>query len=80
MPPDPGPPDEQWIDCVLRISACEPPGDHLTSHYVFCRKVLRETRREALAIAARFRRVELTREKCLRVADGWHDEEVPNVC
>lgn len=74
---DPGSPADEWIDCVLSISAREPSGDHLTSHYVFCRKVLRETRQEALAIAARFRRVELTRETCLRVADGWHDEEVP---
>lgn len=62
-----------WIGCVLEISAREPADDHLTSHWVFCRKVLGETRREALLIAARFRHVELTREKCEHVAAGWSD-------
>ena len=64
---------ERLIDCVVDIAAGEPDGDHVTSHWLFVRKVLRESKQDAYQIAVGFRDVKLTREKCLAVADGWED-------
>lgn len=64
----------RMIDCAVGIAEGEPEGEHITSHYIFIAKVLREPRRDALPMAAAFRHVKLTREACERVAIGWHDE------
>lgn len=47
----------------------------LTAHWVFIRKVLGEPRMLAMQMAAAFRHVPLDREKCIRVADGWDDDD-----
>lgn len=52
--------ERAWIDCVLDIAAREPEGEHITSHWVLCHKVLGESSLDALGIAARFRGVRLT--------------------
>jgi hypothetical protein len=64
------------IGRVLAVVEAET-DDHFTSHVVFVRKVLRESWADAFAIAAGFRHVRLTREKCLKVAVGWYDDEDP---
>lgn len=70
-----GPERDRWIDCVLDIIESEKAegGDHMTSHYVFVKKVLRETDPKFLPVqfGARFRDTPLTREKCHEIADNW---------
>jgi hypothetical protein len=62
---------QRWVDCVVDIAAMEPEHNHLTSHYVFCKKVLGEPKQDCFQIAVAFRHVELTRKKCERVAVDW---------
>jgi hypothetical protein len=63
------------IDCVVDMTNLEERdnSNHVASHYVFLAKVLREPRQDALDIAYGFRHIKLTREKCLEVAETWHD-------
>lgn len=74
-PLPPGAARDQWIDCVMRMVDHEiaTGDDHLTSHYVFVKKVLRESDPAMLPVqfGARFRDTPLTREKCHEIADNW---------
>jgi hypothetical protein len=65
-----------WINCVVDIADREAErGDpHITSHWVFIRKVLDEPRWDAFRMAVAFRHVRLDHATCVRVADGWADE------
>lgn len=67
---------DNWIACVVDIAdrEAERGDNHLTSHYVFIRKVLHEPRMDAMKMAVAFSHVRLDREKCERVANGWDDE------
>lgn len=71
-PLPPGEARERWIQCVLDMVEIEKRDgeSHMASHWVFCKKVLRE-RKEAVAIAGRFQRVALTREVVEAMADDW---------
>lgn len=68
---------QTWIDCALAIADIEDREDdgrgHLTSHYVFIRKVLGEPRQDAMQMAVAFRHVRLDQAKCERVAVGWDE-------
>lgn len=52
-------------------------GDYFTAHWLFAKKVLRETNQTAFGIAARFRKYKLTVEACDLLADEWY--EAPSV-
>jgi hypothetical protein len=56
---------------VLGMAERETPGDHFTSHAVFCHKVLGESWGEAMRIARAFREHALTREECEKLAADW---------
>lgn len=63
---------QRWIDCALDMTATEEPGQHIGSHYIFCKKVLGETSKDALEIAYRFKHAPLTREACEKLLADWH--------
>lgn len=73
-PLPPGPDRDRWIACVLEMVESEKQDDTATfiaSHWVFCKKVLRETKQDCMQIAARFQDVPLTLDVCHRMADEW---------
>lgn len=77
-PLPPGEDRERWIACVMDMQdiadrEVRPPlrPDYLTAHWVFCRKVLRESKADAMSLAAAFRNACLTPDVCKGMADDW---------
>jgi hypothetical protein len=62
------------IDRVLRIVEAETPGDHYLSHYIFCKKVLRESAFDSIRLARAFAHRALTREDCEGLLSDWREE------
>jgi hypothetical protein len=66
-------PDQAWIKLVLDWMA-EDRVNYFTAHWVFARKVLRETRIEAVKLAARYQHKALTLADCLWLRSEWIKE------
>lgn len=68
---------EGWMDCAMRMVeiADADDKDYLTARWVFIHRVLGETKREALGIAARLRSIRPDRIEFEHMAEHWDDED-----
>lgn len=70
-PLPPSPSRTRFIECFVEMCH-DGNDDYLTPHWLFARKVLRETPQTAFAIATRFRNTPLRSvEDCEALADEW---------
>lgn len=78
-PLPPGETRERWMQCVLDVVETEKRDgrNHVTSHWIFAKQVLRETKTDRFQIAGRFRYTPLTREAMERIADDWWEPTKP---
>lgn len=67
---------ETMADCIEQIAEGEPDDQHFASHFLLCRKVLREPTMDSIKIAAAMQHVKLTRGDVLHMAATWDDVDL----